>query len=122
MVLLGIRCIPNENNVAPFTALTGQTLLAPHVLTSPVTIRSGVDFVQKLAAAMSQVDFALLAQGINHGQKPVYIPQNLRQATHVWIRIDRIRRPLEAPYAGPFRVKQLNDKTCLLYTSPSPRD
>ena len=116
VVLLGIRCIPNENGVAPFTALTGQTLFAPHVLTSPVTIRSGVDFVQKLAAAMSQVDFALLAQGINHGQKPVYIPQTLRQATHVWIRIDRIRRPLEAPYAGPFRVKQLNDKTVTVTT------
>ena len=29
----------------------------------------------------------------------------------MWIRIDRIRWPLEAPYAGPFSVKRMTEKT-----------
>ena len=58
----------------------------------------------------------MLAQRINHGQKPDFIPQILRQSTHIWMRIDHIRRSLEALYAGPFLLKQLNDKTVKVTT------
>jgi len=113
VVLLGIRCLPNENGIAPFTAVTGQTLLTPHILTSATNVSTNIEFVQKLSQCMAEVDFATLARGIVHSSSgdSVYVPANLRAATHVWVRVDRIRRPLEAPYAGPFAVKKLGDKT-----------
>ena len=33
-----------------------------------------------------------------------YLDPKLKTATHVFVRVDRVRRPLEAPYEGPFEV------------------
>jgi cleavage and polyadenylation specificity factor subunit 1 len=33
-----------------------------------------------------------------------YLDSKLKTATHVFVRVDRVRRPLEAPYEGPFEV------------------
>ena len=39
-----------------------------------------------------------------------YIPKDLRNCQYVWVRIDRIRRPLEAPYSGPYLVVSRGEK------------
>jgi len=111
VILLGIRCLPNEHGVAPFTALTGQTLLTPHVVSSTPTQQSDIEFVKQLSRSMQQIDFSLIAQGLNNSNTSNYIPPGLKNASHVWIRVDRIRKPLEAPYAGPFKVVHMGDKT-----------
>ena len=33
-----------------------------------------------------------------------YVPRELSTATHVFVRVDAHRRPLQAPYQGPFKV------------------
>jgi hypothetical protein len=53
---------------------------------------------------MSKINFAKLSEGRLHGAPKSHIPEDLRRCTHVWLRIDRVRRPLEAPYAGPHEV------------------
>mgnify|MGYP006897561078 CR=1 FL=1 len=35
---------------------------------------------------------------------PHNFPAELKTCSHVWIRLDRVRKPLEAPYQGPFQV------------------
>ena len=115
VVLLGMRCLTNENGVAPFTALTGQTLLTPHTMITPTTMSTNIDFVQQLAKTMNQVDFAYLSQGVVHsGNGSIFLPSGLRDCSHVWVRVDRIRRPFEAPYSGPFKVKHIGEKTVQL--------
>ena len=33
------------------------------------------------------------------------IPEEIKTCPYVWIRIDRVKRPLEAPYQGPYKGK-----------------
>nr|VZI26538.1 unnamed protein product [Spirometra erinaceieuropaei] len=40
-----------------------------------------------------------------------YVEKDLDSCTHVFVRCDRVRQPLESPYEGPFRVLARNAKT-----------
>ncbi|BHF60580.1 hypothetical protein SprV_0100354500 [Sparganum proliferum] len=40
-----------------------------------------------------------------------YAEKGLANCTHVFVRCDRVRKPLESPYEGPFRVLARNSKT-----------
>ena len=45
-----------------------------------------------------------------HNQKVVtHLPKELATCKRVWVRIDRIKKPLEAPYAGPYEVVKRYD-------------
>ena len=39
-----------------------------------------------------------------------FVPQALASATHVFVRVDAHRRPLQSPYQGPFKVVERHDK------------
>ena len=39
-----------------------------------------------------------------------YVPQELASATHVFVHFDAHKRPLQAPYQGPFEVLEKHDK------------
>nr|VZI07664.1 unnamed protein product [Spirometra erinaceieuropaei] len=41
-----------------------------------------------------------------------YVEKDFENCTHVFVRCDRVRQPLESPYEGPFRVLARNAKTC----------
>ena len=40
-----------------------------------------------------------------------YVDPRLKRCTHVFLRCDRIRKPLQPPYDGPFKVLNRSDKT-----------
>ncbi|GFY13473.1 integrase catalytic domain-containing protein [Trichonephila clavipes] len=50
----------------------------------------------------------------HHGKRPVFIHPGLLEATHVFLRRDMLRRPLQQPYDGPFKVLQMKDKVFFL--------
>lgn len=45
---------------------------------------------------------------------PIYVPHDLRTSTHVFVRRDTVRKPLQQPYDGPFRVVERRDKHFVL--------
>ena len=105
VVLLSIRATVNDSGFAPFTAVTGGLMLHPRVVVNPQPAdRDTSDAVRALAERMSEVDFVTLSAGSDHSVSRPYLPQDLQTCTHVWLRVDRVRRPLEAPYVGPLRV------------------
>ena len=59
---------------------------------------------------MTELDFATASLGTDHSSSHEYIPKDLI-CSHVWIRVDRVQRPLEAPYRGPLRVLHRSAKT-----------
>lgn len=46
--------------------------------------------------------------------KATYMSEKLRTGQNIWIRADMVRRPLEAPYTGPFKVLQHISKYYLI--------
>ena len=53
---------------------------------------------------MSKIDLLDLRDIKHHSKSKTYLPKNLFTCERVWLRIDRVRKPLEAPYMGPFKV------------------
>ena len=49
-----------------------------------------------------------------HGRQPQRVPAALSVCTHIFLRIDAVRRPLTPPYEGPFRVLDRGPKTFVI--------
>ena len=107
IIMLGLRAIPTESGYSPFTAVTGGNVLLPAVDRCKLT---DTDFVALLAKSMRELDFQSFSQGHIHGPQQQFEPRGLRQASHVWVRVDRVRKPLEAPYSGPYKVVEWSSK------------
>ena len=108
IVLLGIRSAVNESQFSPFTALTGANMLLPLPLISENIASNEFtsETVRNLAKQMYQLNMNLTSHGHHHGTLKSYVPYDLLRCSHVWLRVDRVRRPLEAPYSGPYKVIQ----------------
>ena len=66
--------------------------------------------VRKLAEQMSSIIFQTNSNRNIHSTPKLFIPKDLQQCSHIWLRTDRVRQPLEAPYSGPFKVLQRYEK------------
>ena len=113
VVLLGIRAMPTESGFSSFTAVTGTQLLFPRCAIEKVPV--GKRYIRELAKHMSDIYFVSLSRGHHHSRaSPMYIPTDLTTCTHVWVRVDRVRHSLEAPYRGPLRVVRRGAKVFVL--------
>ncbi|XP_076042234.1 uncharacterized protein LOC143026118 [Oratosquilla oratoria] len=113
VVMLGVRLLPGESGISPFTAATGSQLMCPRVLvnTELDSARVQHEFVRDLCARMSELDFHQLTATTDHSSAKLFVPHQLMSCAQVWVRVDRVRKPLEAPYRGPFKVLRRSDKT-----------
>jgi len=94
-VLLGLRTAPDEDGNSPFTRLTGEQPLVPHVL-----IQSGTD--ADVLEKLKRIEFPYKPTKTREVKE--YFPKELRTCDYIWLRLDRVKRPMEAPYQGPFKV------------------
>ncbi|GBL82102.1 hypothetical protein AVEN_150399-1 [Araneus ventricosus] len=46
----------------------------------------------------------------HHGSSAVFVSDDLIKTSHVFLRIDRVRKSLEPPYAGPYKVLSRTEK------------
>ena len=49
-----------------------------------------------------------------HDEPPVFVSPSLSEASHVFVRVDGYKPPLQPPYKGPYRVLQRGMKAYLL--------
>lgn len=111
IVLLGLRAIANESGFAPFTAVTGSNIYIPRMFTDTTNeVEFTSDNIQHLAKLMASLDFQELSAGRHHASPKSFVPSDLKDCSHVWLRIDRVRRALEAPYSGPYFVVKRFEK------------
>ena len=107
VILLGIRNTPNENGFSPFSTVTGTSLLLPKLMVDVDSTHMNEvsnSSIRELAKEMLKLDVRDLAGGKCHSPPKSFIPKDLQSCDKVWLRIDRIRKPLEAPYSGPYKV------------------
>jgi len=87
----------------------GLTLRLPGEFVCPTThtCESPADYVAQLKSAMQQ---ASPTSSRHHPQRAPYISQALETCTHILVRHYAVKRPLQQPYDGPYKVLQRAEK------------
>ena len=97
-----MRMTPTFHGFSPFTALTGAKFSVP----IPVSEANSPD-IKTIVQKLQQIDSSLMSCPTNSSaqtNRRNSIPKELHTCSHVWLRIDRVKKPLEAPYTGPHQV------------------
>lgn len=112
MVLLGLRASFREDleaSVAEFVygsalRLPGDFFKEP---SDTVPARNLHEYVTQFRTSMNHLRPVPASR---HSEPHVFIHKELANCTHVFVRIDAVRRPLQTPYEGPFKVIRRNQK------------
>ena len=117
IVLMGIRSMPNCSNFSPFYAVTGAQMLLPQLMINTENTETVTQsFTRGLHKTMAKFDLTDFSNR-EKSTKTSYAPDQLQTCDKVWIRIDRVRKPLEAPYSGPYMVLERTPKYFLIETN-----
>ncbi|GFT68004.1 retrovirus-related Pol polyprotein from transposon opus [Nephila pilipes] len=86
----------------------GTNIKLPGEFFDPPTIKMDQEtFVSQLQKCMEQLK-TVPSSSVNKHQK-IFVHKHLRSCSHVFVRIDRIRKALEPPYQGPYRVVERSE-------------
>ena len=110
-VLLGMRTSVREDSLCSSADLVyGSSLRLPGDLVEPSTQPTPLasDFAIRLRSVMNA---ACPMPVVYHGSQRSRVDPALQSASHVFLRVDAVRRPLVPPYQGPFRVLRRGTKT-----------
>ncbi|KAK5641787.1 hypothetical protein RI129_010334 [Pyrocoelia pectoralis] len=69
------------------------------------------EFAEQLSRVMSEIR---PVPASNHATQKVFVNPDLNVATRVFVRIDKVRPPLTAPYDGPYEVVRRHEKYFVL--------
>ena len=114
LILLSIRTtVKSDNGYSPAELVYGTTFRLPGDFVSDSINRADLDpakLVDGIRYSMQQIKPATTrAQQIR-----THAPQDLQTCSHVFVRHDAVRSPLQPPYAGPFKVIRRTEKCFVL--------
>ena len=66
------------------------------------------EFAQQLQRAFVNVK---APSASNHGKRNAFVSSDLKSCSHVFVRVDSVRKPLQHPYEGPFKVLKRQEKS-----------
>lgn len=112
-VLMGLRAaLRTDTGVSAAELTYGHNMRLPgdfFATSSTANVTMDNTFVQKLQECINAVKPSQPVK--NHANhKTVFVPQDLKTCTHVFVRIDAVQKPLKPPYEGPYRVLNRSDK------------
>ncbi|GBO30384.1 Retrovirus-related Pol polyprotein from transposon 17.6 [Araneus ventricosus] len=110
VVLLGLRTALKEDLQCTSAELVyGSTLKLPaDFFETPSLNVEPHQFLKNLRNVMDQLKPVSTA---SHDSQKVFVHPALGTCTHVFVRHDAVKRPLKAPYDGPYCVLRRTDKT-----------
>lgn len=108
-VLLGMRSIYRQDLQASSAELLyGTNITVPgDLVVSNKKFVPEIDFVKKLKKFMSSLQPLPTS---HHNKSTVFVHKDLKTCSHVFVRNDAVRTPLQPPYDGPFEVLKRFDK------------
>ncbi|BHF81873.1 hypothetical protein SprV_0802500800 [Sparganum proliferum] len=112
LALLGIRAALKSNlDCSAAELVFGTTLGLPGEMVTP-TCRGADETHDNFVHHLRQIMRLLSPVPPRTPTTEFYVEKDLDNCTHVFVRCDRVRQPLDSPYEGPFRVLTRNAKTC----------
>lgn len=110
LIMLGLRSTLKEDiDATPAEMLYGKTIrLPPDYFIQPQQSNNECEFVKHLRSTMQQIR----AQTPSHHKNSdkFYVQKELINSSHVFVRHDAVRTPLQQPYDGPYKVIERNSK------------
>lgn len=109
LVLLGIRTALKEDlNCSVAELVYGQQLRIPgEFFDAPKTEMDRSDYAKELHRVFDE----LKPKDPRHHAKPkVFVQRDLKDCRYVFVRIDMVKKPLQRPYEGPYKVLHRSDK------------
>lgn len=104
-IMLGLRSIILENiNASPAELVYGTNLRLPCHFFEPVKTKPAIDqssFVERLKETMNKLR---PVPSSNHSKQKVFIHKEMETCTHVFVRRDGVKKPLQSNYDGPFEI------------------
>lgn len=101
-VLLGLRSAVMECGASAAEYLYGTTLRLPgEFLLSDNFSCDPQTFLSDFKKHMREVRPVPVA---HHCGRGVFVSKNLTSCSHVFVRVDKVRKSLEPPYSGPYRI------------------
>lgn len=109
MILLGLRTTFKEDlNGSPAELVYGQTLRVPgEFFELPTQNVTRADFTSDLRRVMDQIR---PVETKHHAKGKFFVSKNLKDCTHVFVRYDGVKKSLQRPYDGPYRVIDRTEK------------
>ena len=110
LVLLGIRTtLKTDINCTAAELVYRSSLRIPgeFVTNSHTVVEDPVSYVARLKDHMSRIR----PTPTRISQRDAYIDKNLHASTHVYVRHDAVRKPLQSPYDGPYEIISRGAKT-----------
>ena len=112
-ILLGFRTAPKEDIKATAADLVyGSSLCLPGENFFPTpTEASPQKFVETLKTFFKQIHPTPASR---HGSSSIFIHPHLKDCEFVFLRHDGVKKPLQNPYDGPYKVLRKSDKTFVI--------
>ena len=108
MILLGLRNAVREDiGHSPAELTYGTILRLPGDFFADTTPAEPETFAQALQHRLREIRPTPTG---NHGKNRTFVHKGLKDCTHAFIRTDAVRKPLQAPYEGPFEILEKTDK------------
>lgn len=120
LILLGLRtAVRGDWNYSSASLVYGQNLRVPgQFFIDPEISLSQSDLIVQLQKAFREVKPVPTSW---HGRKTVYVPKSLDTCSHVFLRIDLVRKSLQPPYEGPYKILKRRPKIFLLQINDKER-
>uniref|UniRef100_A0A5S6Q0Y3 RNA-directed DNA polymerase n=1 Tax=Trichuris muris TaxID=70415 RepID=A0A5S6Q0Y3_TRIMR len=115
VILMGMRAAfkPDIGTTAAELVL-GETLRLPGQYFDRCPDEPHSEFAKGLRSAFARLRPVKTAWHQPTAGRPVFVSSSLSSATHVFVRVDAHRSPLQAPYKGPYRVVERGPKSYML--------
>lgn len=111
LVLLGMRVsIKEDLGFSPAEMVFGTTVRLPGEFfrsSSAKDFPASNIFIQELRQVLKDMRPVPV---LRHSSRDIFVHKDLRDASHVFVRDDKVRRPLSQPYQGPFKVLKRDAK------------
>ncbi|GFY32136.1 retrovirus-related Pol polyprotein from transposon 412 [Trichonephila clavipes] len=108
-ILLGLRtALRPDTNHTIAQMVYGSNIRLPGEFFNPPSIQIDPEtFVTTLQTFMDELKPTKSSPPKN---QKIFVHKDLKSCTHVFVRVDRVRKALEPPYDGPFPVKERYEK------------